>query len=279
MSASLDVSFVNINLGPIAKPAAIASAATARRREPIPIVPTRHRALMLTFHHFPYARVTETSLPALRDGCVILRVLATPVSPLAKGTLNMYGKHGKGRSNGESMIPGSSAIARIVKVASDVKSLAVGQLVFFDPVLRSKHSPRVRYSSAVFHKTGSFSFCCTQESDIEDSSYAEYMRARVENCYPLDEARLMGKQEGGLGYQPAQLCEIAKIVWLFNGLKRVSLQPGETVVIYPSTNNNGAAACAIALAIGKLPSKDEVQSRPRLTERRGESGRDSRQPV
>lgn len=220
---------------------------------PAPNIPNRHHALMIGFGFRLYAEVRSADLPELREGCVILRVLATPVSPLAQETLAMYAKFGVGRPGRQPMLPGSSAIARIVKVASDVTSLHVGQLVFFDPALRSKHNPQVRYSSGVYHEPGSFCLSFTQRSDIEDSSYAEYMRARVKNCYPLDEGKLMGKQEGGLGYQPAQLCEIAKIVWSFSELKRLCLQPGETLLVYPATSSVGAACCIVALAMGKPP--------------------------
>ena len=88
---------------------------------------------------------------------------------------------------------------------------------------------------------------------FRDGSYAEYMRAPVENCYLLDEARLMGDPaQGGLGYQVEQLCEIAKRSVPFGGLKDVGVKPGETGLISPATGSFGGCACMIALAMGRF---------------------------
>lgn len=83
-----------------------------------------------------------------------------------------------------------------------------------------------------------------------DGTYAEYARLLLENCYALDEARLLGHpgSGGGLGYDVVDLLAMANMVVAYGGLRDVGLQPGEKVVVAPATGTFGGSAVPVALA-------------------------------
>ena len=62
-----------------------------------------------------------------------------------------------------------------------------------------------------------------------DWTYAEYAKVPLENCFPLDEERLLGPiEEGGLGYSVENLTQIPRLLVPNGGLKDINLQAGET---------------------------------------------------
>src|SRR2546423_11329993 len=82
-------------------------------------------------------------------------------------------------------------------------------------------------------------------------SYAEYAKAPLENCYPLDEKRLLGSPaEGGLGYRIGDILYAFRQLVPFGGLVDIDLKPGETIIIAPATGTFGGAAVGVALAMG-----------------------------
>jgi NADPH:quinone reductase-like Zn-dependent oxidoreductase len=84
-----------------------------------------------------------------------------------------------------------------------------------------------------------------------DSTYAEYVKAPLENCVPLNEKRLTASPaEGGLGYDIPHLAYFAALMVPYGGLRDVNLQAGETVVIAPATGGFGGAVVLVALAMG-----------------------------
>lgn len=221
---------------------------------PAPPIPSRHYALMLNCDPTIEPKVDSTQVPNLRAGGVLLRILATPIPAYTKLAFDTRGRIDT--CNETPIIPGSSAIARVVRVGNDATSLQINQLVFFDPLLRARDSPeRVRFASLVYHGLNASCFNSLECSGYADGSYAQYMRAPLENCYLLDEARLLGDpKDGGLKYKTYQLCEIARLLRPFGGLNSIGVKPGETVLVTPATTSNGGAACMIALAMGKLHS-------------------------
>ena len=53
-----------------------------------------------------------------------------------------------------------------------------------------------------------------------DSTYAEYAKAPLENCTPLDEGRLLGRvEEGGLGYSMETLAFLSMLLVPYGGLR------------------------------------------------------------
>lgn len=84
-----------------------------------------------------------------------------------------------------------------------------------------------------------------------DWTYAEYAKVPLENCFPLDEERLLGPiEEGGLGYRVENLTQIPRLLVPNGGLKDINLQAGETIIIAPATGMFGGRAVDVALAMG-----------------------------
>ncbi|KGO49015.1 DNA polymerase III, clamp loader complex, gamma/delta/delta subunit, C-terminal [Penicillium expansum] len=216
----------------------------------LPKVQTTHHALVLRPAPFTEPQVEEVHIPSLLPGSVLLRMLATPLHPYSKLSFEFY-NHGRSPHE-KPFIPGSSAIARVSQVGDDATTLKVGQLVFFDSVMKGRDSPEtIRFSNPVYHGFDPHSVEIIASSGFADGSYAEFMRAPLENCYPLDEAKLMGDpRKWGFAYTPEQLCVIATFLRPFGGLTSIDLKPGETVLISPATSTNGVAACMVALAMG-----------------------------
>jgi D-arabinose 1-dehydrogenase-like Zn-dependent alcohol dehydrogenase len=68
----------------------------------------------------------------------------------------------------------------------------------------------------------------------------------LENCIPLDEARLCGE----LGYSVQDLMYLCNLLVPYGGLRDIRLEPGETVVVCPSTGNFGGAGVQVGVAMG-----------------------------
>ena len=195
---------------------------------------------------------SRTPVPTPRVGGALLRILANPVLSYTKLAFATRGRIDTVEEC--PIIPGSSAIARVFRVGNDATILHIGQLVFFDPLMKpSDDSERVRSASLVYHGLNPSCLNSVEWSGYAEGSFAQHMRAPLENCYPLDEARLMrSPKDGGLEYDAEQLCEIARLLRPFGGLNRIGVKPGETILISPATTSNGgAAACMVALAMGK----------------------------
>lgn len=209
-----------------------------------------HHALILRPAPFTKPQVEEIPIPSLLPGSVLLRSLATPLHSYSKLCLEFYNP---ARSpHQKPFIPGSSAIARVSRVGDDATILEVGQLVLFDSVMKGRDSPEtVRFANPVCRGFDLHNSELLASSGFADGSYAEVMRAPLENCYPLDEAKLMGDpRQWGFAYTPEQLCAFATFLRPFGELSSIDVKPGETVLISPATSPNGAAACMVALAMG-----------------------------
>jgi D-arabinose 1-dehydrogenase-like Zn-dependent alcohol dehydrogenase len=84
-----------------------------------------------------------------------------------------------------------------------------------------------------------------------DATYAEYAKLPLENCYALDEARLLGSPDAGsLGYSIEQLAFLSGLAVPYGGLLDINLRAGETVIVAPATRAFGGAAVNVALAMG-----------------------------
>ncbi|KAJ5375757.1 hypothetical protein N7517_007763 [Penicillium concentricum] len=216
----------------------------------LPKAHSTHQAFILRPVPFTEPQVEQVPIPSLLPGSVILRILATPLHPYSKQVFGFYNPNGSPHE--KPCIPGSSAIARVSQVGDDAISLKVGQLVFFDPVMKGRDSPEtVRFPNPVHHGFDVQSTRMIASSGFADGSYAELMRAPLENCYPLDEAKLMGDpMNWGFAYTPEQLCAIATFLRPFGGLANIDVKPGEAILISPATSPKGVAACMVALAMG-----------------------------
>ncbi|KAL2126212.1 hypothetical protein VTI74DRAFT_1414 [Chaetomium olivicolor] len=80
---------------------------------------------------------------------------------------------------------------------------------------------------------------------------AEYARAPLENCHPLDERRLCGPpSEGGLGYKVEELLQLPVMAAAMGGLRALDLKAGERIIVAPATGAFSGAAVQIAVALG-----------------------------
>ena len=88
------------------------------------------------------------------------------------------------------------------------------------------------------------------DAEWRDGTYAEFAKVPLECLTVLDEKRLCGEGEGGLGYKIEELNGLSTPLVPYGGLRDVGLQAGETVIVAPGTGNFGQAAVRIALAMG-----------------------------
>lgn len=85
----------------------------------------------------------------------------------------------------------------------------------------------------------------------KDATCAEYAKLPLENVYPLDEKRLLGKKEdGGLGLELEDLCDLSRLAVPMGGLGDIGIKPGETVIVAPATGPFGGTAVMVVVALG-----------------------------
>lgn len=148
------------------------------------------------------------------------------------------------------LTPGNTGIGRVAAVGPDTTSLAVGQLVMLDTLIRARDDPDVQILWGFWDGTSP-----TSKKFAADNwamgSYAEYVRAPLENTWALNERRLCGDPaDGGLGYSIGDLAVIPEALVPYGGLRGLGLQAGETVVVAPATGGFSGAAVGVARAMG-----------------------------
>lgn len=204
--------------------------------------PKTHKALMLEEIGKPLI-IKHIPVPPLTPGSAILRILSASVLSyqwdLYNGTRN-YGLE-------VPMVPGFAAVGRIVSVGPDSSTLNPGQLVFFDPFVRARDNPSVAMISGLIHGIEPAARRLTA-SEWRDSTFAEYARVPLENCYALNEAMLC--ESGGMAYSFDQLVWLSMPAVGYGGLRTIGLQAGETVIVAPATGGFGGAAALVAAAMG-----------------------------
>lgn len=150
------------------------------------------------------------------------------------------------------IVPGSMAIGRVAALGPDAVSLSRGQLVFLDLLIRGRDDPSQAYLMGI-HQGRSAGTVRLMRDVYRDSTFAEYVRAPLENLHPLDEARLLGdpsKDPLALGYKAEELGLIGALSVAFGGLRDVGVTVGETVLVAPATGQFGGAAVVVALGMG-----------------------------
>lgn len=148
------------------------------------------------------------------------------------------------------LIPGFSAIGRVVAVGPDATKIKPGQLVYVDCTIRSRDDPSDIFIAGVAdgYTPGSKKLM----RDVwRNWTYAEYCRVPIENLAVLDESRLLrSPNEGGLGYAVEELTFISTLLVAYGGLKDIELQAGQSIIVAPATGPFGGAAVLVALAMG-----------------------------
>lgn len=209
-------------------------------------LPPTHQAVYLPAKGEPTALVTRET-PRAGPGSAVVRVLSAYVLSYANEVYGLKRPHHLPTP----FVPGSGAICRVEEVGPDATSVAPGQLVLFDMMIRARDDPSQFYLSGTLAGMTEASAGFAR-GEFRDSTYAEYARIPLENCLPLDEGRLLGGAAGGggLGYTTEDLTHLIPLMVPYGGLRDVNLRAGETVVVAPATGKYGGAAVHVALALG-----------------------------
>ena len=190
--------------------------------------------------------VEEQVTPQADPGSAVVRVLAA-------GVLTYGGNVYSGRKPypyPTPFVPGSSAVGRVAAVGSDATKLKAGQLVFFDCYIHGRDDPTSLILSGVSSGFTPGSHLL-METAWRDGTYAEYAKLPLENCFAMDETKLLGSPaDGGFGYTVEDLVYLLTMSVPFGGLRDVDLRAGEKVIITPATGAFGSAAVVAALAMG-----------------------------
>jgi NADPH:quinone reductase-like Zn-dependent oxidoreductase len=118
-----------------------------------PELPKTHRALVLS-EIGKDPTVQTVPFPECTPGSAIVRISVAGVLPYSRDVYN-------GKRQYPMPTPltiGSSAVGRVVQVAPDATSLAVGQLVFCDSYIRGRDNKGIGFLSGVHEGT------CSRES-------------------------------------------------------------------------------------------------------------------
>lgn len=208
-------------------------------------LPATHRALVQHVYAKPLS-LEDISTPQIGPGSLILRVEAAGVISYQKEVYNGTRQY----PYPTPMVPGLWAVGHIVAVGSDAATLQPGDLIFFDSFIRARDDTSVAMLSGL-SDAGDPGARKLMTGEWRDSSFAQFVKAPLENCYRLDEARLCGSPAtGGLGYSFDQLTWIGMALVGYGGLRSIQLQAGETVIIAPATGGFGGAATLVAVAMG-----------------------------
>lgn len=211
-------------------------------------LPATHRALRQDKRFEPLS-VQVVPVPTVIPGSAVLRVHAAGILSYMKQIYN-------GERNYPYPVPlttGSSAIARVVALGPDATRLKVGDLCLLDITVRARDGKGDIFLSAITDGFTPGSKKLMADSGYRDGTYAEYVRFPLENCYPLDERKLLGPvDQGGLGYTIEDLLYISRLLVPYVGMGPmcIDVKPGETVVVAPATGPFGAAAVHVALELG-----------------------------
>lgn len=193
------------------------------------------RAAVLTAFGKPL-EVQQVPDPELGGGEVLLRVLATCVLPYAQEIFS-----GERRYPLEPpVVPGLGGVCRVIRLGPDATKLAVGDLVWCDPTVRSRDdalTPDITLQGWSSRGEGG----ARLSRHLHDGSFAELMRVPTENVYPLPAAA---------GDDPARWSAMTVPAVAYGGLLAGGLAAGETLLVSGATGNFGSSAVAVGLALG-----------------------------
>ncbi|KAL2147164.1 hypothetical protein VTI28DRAFT_594 [Corynascus sepedonium] len=211
-----------------------------------PCLPTTMKALVVDSPGQPLQLKTVPTPSATPGSCVvkILAVEADNKTPhIIKGI--------PGYTFPPNFVPGAHAIGRVVVCGPDVTTFQPGQLVMLEGFIRPRDDPneeQILWGITAGLTPQSFKFMA---DNWAMGCMAEYTRAPLENCYPLDEKRLCGSpKEGGFGYSLEDLLQLPTQLVAMGGLRAIDVKPGERVIIAPATGIFSGAAVQVAVAMG-----------------------------
>jgi threonine dehydrogenase-like Zn-dependent dehydrogenase len=150
------------------------------------LLPSHHRALVLSSLDAGFQLKTlPTPQPTL--GSAIVNVLSVTILSYMR---DIYSNNpDRNYSFPKPLVGGMSAIGRIAALGPDSVSLQPSQLVYIDFVIRGRDDPSILFLSAI--NEGFSSGSKKLMRDVwRDGTFAEYAKVPLENCIPLNEARL-----------------------------------------------------------------------------------------
>lgn len=209
-------------------------------------LPPTHSALVQEVKPQP---LVLKSLPTPQPiaGAAILRIVSAPIISYTRDVLDGTRPN---YSYPTPLVPGTSAVGRVVALGPDAVKLQIGDLVLVDSLIRGRDDAEALFLFGLT-EGGTAGSRKLMHGEWRNATYAEYCKVPLENCHILDEKRLCGpKDQGGLGYQVDQLCWMLQGLVPYGGLRSIGLQAGETIIIAPATGGFGSAAVVVALAMG-----------------------------
>ncbi|PWY83567.1 putative alcohol dehydrogenase [Aspergillus heteromorphus CBS 117.55] len=208
-------------------------------------LPTTHRALVLDKIGEPL-RVETRPTPQVSPGTAVAKILVAGLLSYSREIYNGTRKYNLPTP----CVPGNAAIGRIVAVGADATRFNPGDLVLIDIFIRGRDNPSIGALSGV-HDGHTEASKRMMHSEWRDSTYAEYAKMPLENCFPLNEKRLLGDpSDGGLGYTVEDLLYMLPQIVPFGGLRAIGLDVCDRVIISPATGAFGSAAVQVALSMG-----------------------------
>ena len=203
-------------------------------------LPSQYRALVLETLEEGF-QVKRLSTQQPDTGSAIVQILSAGVLSYHREIYN-----GQRHYNfPKPIVGGISAIGRIAALGADAVALQPGQLVFADCVMRARDDPDSLFLTAIHEGMNDRSKKLIRDV-WRDGMFAEYAKVPLENCIPLDEARLCKE----LGYTANDLMYLYILLVPFGGLRDIKLEPGETIVVCPATGGFGGAGVQVAVAMG-----------------------------
>ncbi|RFU24812.1 hypothetical protein B7463_g11522, partial [Scytalidium lignicola] len=210
-----------------------------------PTLPETHRALILDAVGSPL-HIESRQTPKVTPGSAVIKILAAGVLSYSRDIYNGVRKYTLPTPS----VPGNSAIGRVVAVGTDATKLKPGNLVLCDVYIRGRDDHSVGALSGI-HDGLTDASKKLMSGEWRDGTYAQYARLPLENCFPLNEKRLLGQPaDGGLGYTVEELLYLSALLVPFGGLRDIGLNVCDTVLISPATGMFGSAAVHVALAMG-----------------------------
>ncbi|KAL4964409.1 putative isopropanol dehydrogenase [Aspergillus stella-maris] len=217
---------------------------------PLPL-PTTHRALILETASSGLTPKTLNTPSSPPPGTALVRALASPILPY-------HGSIYSGQREPPITTPlasGFSFIGRIADIASDAMKLKVGELVYVDCVVRARDDPTISFLASIYDGGSEGGRELMKMWCKEGGSFAEFVSVPMENCFGVDEGRLLGSTLGsgsglGLGYAVQDLAYMAFLLVPFGGLQDINITPGETIVVCPATGFYGSLGVQIAVCMG-----------------------------
>lgn len=208
-------------------------------------LPATHRSLVQHVYGQPFV-VENSQTPQPVAGAAILRVEAAAVISYQKAIYNGERQY----PYTTPMVPGTFAVGRVAAVGPDAVLLRPGMLVYFDLCITARDDASVRFLSGI-SDLGQPGARQLMTGEWRDSTFAQFAKVPLENCFPLNEDRLCkAPSSGGLGLTVEQLAWMGNALVGYGGLRSIGLQAGETIIIAPATGGFGGAASIAALAMG-----------------------------